>query len=161
MHQPPASAGAEAIKFDAPPPIALVQQAIKSLYHDPKPENKESAGRWLSAMQSSIYGWKVADELLIGRADVETCYFAAHTLRSKLQHNFAELPVEAYVSLKDSIINHLATINEHVIQTQLALCITYLAILGTSAARHACFQAVRSEDACHLSRSHFRKFAKC
>ena len=123
---------AETPKFDAPPPVTLVQQAITTLHHDQKSENKNRAGSWLSALQSSIYGWKVADELLLSRADVESCYFAAQTLRSKLQYSFSELPVESYVSLKDSIINHLKTINETIIQTQLALCITYLAILVPS-----------------------------
>lgn len=121
---------ADAIKFDSTPPLDHVLQAIKTLYHDQTSENKDQAGRWLTALQKSIYAWKVADELLIARTDLESCYFAAQTLRTKLQFSFAELPNEAWFSLKDSIINHLKIINEVAIQAQLALSITYLAILG-------------------------------
>lgn len=112
------------------PDLAAVYQVIKTLYHDSNTDSKEGASKWLGQLQNSLFAWKVADDLLIARYDVESCYFAAQTLRTKLQMNFHELPAEAYSSLKDSIINHLKTINESVIQTQLSLAITYLAILG-------------------------------
>ncbi|CAG2122651.1 unnamed protein product, partial [Medioppia subpectinata] len=66
---------------------------------------------------------------LINNADISSCYFAAQTLRTKIQHNFHELPEDSYSSLKDSIIKHLVAIDESVVQTQLCLSITYLAIL--------------------------------
>lgn len=122
-------ANPQTIKFDEQPPLDLVLRGIHSLYNDPKNENKERAGSWLTALQNSLYAWKVADELLLRKENVESCYFAAQTLRIKLQHSFAELPAEAYVSLKDSLLVHLSTIQENAIQTQLALCVTYLAIL--------------------------------
>lgn len=117
------------IKFDEQPPLDLVLRAIHSLYNDPKNENKERAGNWLTAFQNTLYAWKVADEILLRKENIESCYFAAQTLRIKLQHSFAELPEEAYVSLKDSLLIHLSAIQENAIQTQLALCVTYLAIL--------------------------------
>lgn len=112
------------------PDVATVYQVIKTLYHDSNCESKENASKWLNKLQTSVFAWKIADDLLMSRADVETCYFAAQTLRTKLQSSFHELPADSYSSLKDSIINHLKTINESVIQTQLSLAITYLAILG-------------------------------
>ena len=120
----------QAIKFDSQPPLSIVLQAIYSLYHDPNNTNKESADKWLKELQNSLYAWKIADELLINKADQESCYFAAQTLRTKIQLHFNELPSpEAYLSLKNSILNHLKSINLTTVQTQLALCITYLAIL--------------------------------
>lgn len=62
---------------------------------------------------------------------LESCYFAAQTLRTKIQSHFNELPTESYISLKDSILNHLKSLNQlSTVQTQLALSITYLAILS-------------------------------
>lgn len=118
------------LSVDSPPDLQVVIQAIKTLYHDPDPASKESASTWLGQLQSSVLAWKVSDDLLLARVDVETCYFAAQTLRTKLQHSFHELSAESYASLKDSLLNHIVTINETVIQTQLALAIVYLAILG-------------------------------
>lgn len=119
------------IKFDSQPPLPIVLQAIQSLYHDSNNTNKETADKWLKELQSSLYAWKIADELLINKSDQESCYFAAQTLRTKIQLHFKELPSEeAYISLKNSIINHLKTFKLPTVQTQLALCITYLAILG-------------------------------
>lgn len=112
------------------PDLATVYQVIKTLYHDANREGKEAASKWLGQLQNSLFAWKIADELLIAKYDIESCYFAAQTLRTKIQTSFHELPAEAYSSLKDSIINHLKVITESVIQTQLALAITYLAILG-------------------------------
>lgn len=122
--------GAPPISVESPPDIQVVIQAIKTLYGGPDSGSKESASTWLGQLQSSVLAWKVADDLLLARVDVETCYFAAQTLRTKLQHSFHELSIESYASLKDSLLNHLVTINETVIQTQLALAIVYLAILG-------------------------------
>lgn len=118
------------LSLESPPDLQVVIEAIKALYHDPDPGAKETASTWLGQLQSSLLAWKVADDLLIARVDVESCYFAAQTLRTKLQHSFHELSPGSYPSLKDSLLNHLQSINETVIQTQLALAIVYLAILG-------------------------------
>ncbi|RWS07621.1 transportin-3-like protein [Dinothrombium tinctorium] len=120
-------------EIQSQPELSVVLSVIKTLYNNESlNENKEMASQWLGNLQKSIYAWKISDELLINKCDVESCYFAAQTLRTKIQFNFNELPPEAYSSLKDSIINHLKSINESVIQTQLALAITYLAILVPS-----------------------------
>lgn len=123
----------QVIRFDSQPPLPFVLQAIRSLYHDSNNSNKENADKWLKELQNSLYAWKIADELLIKKEDQESCYFAAQTLRTKIQLNFKELPSEeAYISLKNSIINHLKSFQVPTVQTQLALCITYLAILAPS-----------------------------
>ena len=56
--------------------------------------------RWLQQYQNSVYAWTVSDQLLQRKLDVETCYFAAQTLRSKIQSNFNELPTEVHESLR-------------------------------------------------------------
>jgi transportin-3 (transportin-SR) (TRN-SR) (importin-12). len=118
-----------------PPNIDQILQVIGSLYHkyDNKSESKELASKWLESIQNSVYAWEIADQLLIKKQDVESCYFAAQTLRTKLQSSFNELPQASVFALKNSILNHIKNINESVIQTQLALSITYLAILGAYA----------------------------
>lgn len=118
-------------KFDHQPRLDMVIQAIHTLYHDTNSSNKEDADKWLKDLQNSLYAWKIADELLIAKQDQESCYYAAQTLRTKIQLHFNELPTESYISLKDSILNHLKGLKElPAVQTQLALCITYLAILS-------------------------------
>jgi len=44
---------------------------------------------------------------------MESCYFAAQTMRTKIQLSFHELPQEAYTSLRDSLMEHISQINEH------------------------------------------------
>ena len=84
-----------------------VAEAIKSLYHDPDPKRKEEASKWLNQLQRSVFAWTISDQLLQRQMDVETCYFAAQTMRSKIQYSFHELPPEAHVSLRNSLLDHL------------------------------------------------------
>jgi transportin-3 len=115
--------------MESMPEMGTVYNLIRTLYfNEQNGESKEMASKWLESLQHSIYGWKIADELLINKSDIASCYFAAQTLRTKIQNCFQELPEDSYSSLKDSIINHLKSIPETVVQTQLCLAITYLGI---------------------------------
>lgn len=60
-----------------------------------------------------VYAWKIADEMLHQKRDVQSCYFAAQTMRTKIQLSFHELPPEAHTSLRDSLMDHILQINEH------------------------------------------------
>jgi len=114
-------------RIESMPDMGTVYNLIRTLYfNEQNGESKEMASKWLENLQHSIYGWKIADELLINKSDIASCYFAAQTLRTKIQNCFQELPEDSYSSLKDSIINHLKSIPETVVQTQLCLAITYL-----------------------------------
>ena len=116
-----------AIRLESMPELSTVYSLIRTLYeNEPNGESKEMASKWLESLQHSIYGWRIADQLLINKSDIASCYFAAQTLRTKIQNNFQELPENSYSSLKDSIINHLKSIDETVVQTQLCLAITYM-----------------------------------
>ena len=42
---------------------------------------KEEASKWLNQLQRSVYAWTISDQLLQRKLDVETCYFAAQTMR--------------------------------------------------------------------------------
>lgn len=69
--------------------------------------------------------------MLQEKQNVESCYFAAQTMRSKIQKSFQELPTEAHVSLRDSLLNHISQINEAtntVIVVQLCLALADLAL---------------------------------
>ena len=93
--------------MEAAPGVEHVAEAIKSLYHDPDPKRKEEASKWLNQLQRSVFAWTISDQLLQRQMDVETCYFAAQTMRSKIQYSFHELPAEAHVSLRNSLLDHL------------------------------------------------------
>ena len=103
-------------------------------------QTRESASSFLSALQSSPIAWKLADELLqhslYVKPDVEACYFAAHTLRTRIQNNFHELPVVSHQSLRESIIRYLTHLSTNcdqqqvrVIRTQLTISLSRLIIL--------------------------------
>lgn len=82
-----------------------------------------------------MHAWTVADELLHHKRDLESCYFAAQTMRSKIHQSFHELPVDAHTSLRDSLLEHISQINENtntVIVTQLCLALADLALQMTT-----------------------------
>ncbi|XP_035206392.1 transportin-3-like, partial [Stegodyphus dumicola] len=117
--------------MDSPPTLQAVCQAIYTLYHNPDTSGKEKASRYLGDLQRSVYAWKIADELLLQRGDLESCYFAAQTMRTKIQFSFHELPVESHSSLRDSLLNHISHVTSEtspVILTQLCLALADLAL---------------------------------
>jgi transportin-3 len=78
-----------------------------------------------------VYAWKVADEMLQQKKDLESCYFAAQTMRTKIQLSFHELPVVSHVSLRDSLLDHILQINKNtdaVIVTQVFINIKHYCI---------------------------------
>ncbi|CAH0714719.1 unnamed protein product, partial [Brenthis ino] len=117
------------------PPMDTIYQAISALYDNPNKIEKEKASLWLADVQKSIHSWKIADQLLQQKKDVQSCYFAAQTMRSKVQHNLSELPEEAVISLRNSLIAHLEGISTDTtpaILTQLSLALANLALQMTT-----------------------------
>ncbi|XP_055932658.1 transportin-3-like [Argiope bruennichi] len=117
--------------MDSAPTLQIVCQAIYSLYHNPDPVEKEKASNYLGELQGSVFAWKIADELLQHRGDLESCYFAAQTMRTKIQFSFHELPAESHSSLRDSLLNHISHVTNEtspVILTQLCLALSDLAL---------------------------------
>ncbi|KAI2665443.1 Transportin-3 [Labeo rohita] len=112
------------------PSLPLVYQAVQALYHDPDPAGKERASVWLGELQRSMYAWEISDQLLQLKQDVESCYFAAQTMKMKIQTAFYELPPETHTSLRDSLLSHIQNLKDlsPIIVTQLALAIADLAL---------------------------------
>lgn len=81
-------------------------------------------------LQRSVHAWEISDQLLQIRQDVESCYFAAQTMKMKIQTSFYELPTDSHASLRDSLLTHIQNLKDlsPVIVTQLALAIADLAL---------------------------------
>ncbi|CAJ0961556.1 unnamed protein product [Ranitomeya imitator] len=112
------------------PALQTVYQAVQALYHDPDPSGKERASLWLGELQRSVFAWEISDQLLQIHQDVESCYFAAQTMKMKIQTSFYELPADSHASLRDSLLSHIQNLKDMspVIVTQLALAIADLAL---------------------------------
>ena len=74
------------MSFVAEPSMEEVVAAITTLYHGQDPKQKEAASRWLDELQRSVAAWKAADSLLHAKVSLESCYFAAQTMRRKMGH---------------------------------------------------------------------------
>ncbi|XP_017835111.2 transportin-3 [Drosophila busckii] len=112
--------------------VDIVYQAINALFQGSNPKEQEKANKWLQDFQKSIYSWTIADELLHQKRDLHANYFAAQTMRNKIQNSFSELPPHTHESLRDSLITHIGQIDEqtdNVIVTQLSLAVADLALL--------------------------------
>ncbi|MED6282551.1 Transportin-3 [Characodon lateralis] len=94
------------------PNLALVYQAVQALYHDPDPAGKERASLWLGELQRSMFAWEISDQLLQLKQDVESCYFAAQTMKMKIQTSFYELPPETHNALRDSLLTHIQNLKD-------------------------------------------------
>eukprot|EP00088_Acartia_fossae_P042626 TRINITY_DN4480_c0_g1_i2.p1 TRINITY_DN4480_c0_g1~~TRINITY_DN4480_c0_g1_i2.p1 ORF type:complete len:953 (-),score=229.01 TRINITY_DN4480_c0_g1_i2:485-3304(-) len=115
-----------------PPSFELVAKAINSLYNSPDYTEKADASRWLQDYQNSPFAWTISDQLLQQKLSLETCYFAAQTLRSKIQSNFHELPRDVHESLRNSLLDHLRAVTgatDTAIRTQLCLAMADLILL--------------------------------
>uniref|UniRef100_A0A803W5X3 Exportin-1/Importin-beta-like domain-containing protein n=1 Tax=Ficedula albicollis TaxID=59894 RepID=A0A803W5X3_FICAL len=82
------------------------------------------------AFVSEVHAWEISDQLLQIHQDVESCYFAAQTMKMKIQTSFYELPTDSHASLRDSLLSHIQNLKDlsPVIVTQLALAIADLAL---------------------------------
>ena len=54
----------------------------------------------LYVMTIQVHAWEVADQLLLLKRDIETSYFAAQTMQSKVRFSFEELPPDTHVVSK-------------------------------------------------------------
>lgn len=118
-----------------PPTAAAVIQGVYTLYNNPNKQEKEKASKWLEDFQKSIHSWEIADQLLQQKHDLNSCTFAAQTMRNKIQNSFHELPESAHESLRQSLLEHISHITletKPVIVTQLSLALADLALLMSS-----------------------------
>ncbi|XP_046572522.1 transportin-3-like [Haliotis rubra] len=113
------------------PTLDTVNQALQALYNNPDVVGKEKASVWLGELQRSVFAWQIADQLLRLNQSLESCYFAAQTMRTKIQYAFHELPQASHQSLRDSLLEHAGKITPDtpaVIVTQLSLALADLAL---------------------------------
>ncbi|XP_055836947.1 transportin-3 [Episyrphus balteatus] len=121
--------------MESAPSTDVVYQGIYTLFNNPNSRDKEKASKWLEEFQKSIYSWTIADELLQQKRDLHSCYFAAQTMRNKIQNSFNELPPNSHDSLRDSLIAHICQITsetDQIIVTQLCLAVSDLVLLMAS-----------------------------
>ena len=114
--------------MDHLPDVQTVYAALDALYRHTDSSLKEQASNWLTALQQSVYAWKIADMLLHEKRDVESFFFGAQTLNTKTRTAFHELPVECHQSLRDSMLEILKQVDENwppVIVTKLSLVVIH------------------------------------
>mgnify|MGYP002715730952 CR=1 FL=1 len=73
--------------------------------------------------------------MLQEKRNLESYYFAAQTMRTKIQYSFHELPPEAHISLRDSLIQYVEQEDEgsnSVVVTQLCLALAALSLQMSS-----------------------------
>ena len=89
-------------------------QAVFACQQNPSSTQAQikDANVWLEQFQGTTEAWQVADQLLaLEAADngllTAAQIFAAQTMRTKIQYDFAELPTESHHSLRNSLLGHV------------------------------------------------------
>jgi transportin-3 len=106
-------------------------EAVQALYHHPDHEIRKFANDWLEDFQYTVDAWQVSDSVLHDQnSTIEALYFCAQTLRTKVQRDFEELPPNAPLSLRDSLMTLLVKFREGpgTVRTQLCLAMVALAV---------------------------------
>ncbi|GAB0086294.1 transportin-3 [Sergentomyia squamirostris] len=118
--------------MNSAPSTEQVYQGVYAFYNNSNTVEQQKASQWLCELQKSVYSWQIADELLQEKRDFQSCYFAAQTIRSKIQNSFHELPASSHESLRDSLMSYISQITletDGVIVTQLCLAVSDLCLL--------------------------------
>lgn len=111
--------------------LQLCLQALEALYHSPDPATKRQADEWLTTFQQQPQAWPVSDQILTNANSPDVRFFAAQTMRTKVQFDFFQLPAASYANLRDSLLAHIDRFRapEHqAIHTMLAIALADLAI---------------------------------
>lgn len=111
--------------------ISELKAAVQSLYHDTDSNKREASNAWLEKWQRSEAAWTVCYEVLSNAScDLETCYFAAQTLRTKILRDFEELPRDTGFGLPETLLGLLSRHANapNAVKTQLCLCLAALVL---------------------------------
>lgn len=92
------------------------------------PQQIKEATSWLEQFQATTEAWQVADQLLSQGPGEHTKsapehIFAAQTMRTKIQYDWAELPAEAHASLRSSLLSHVLRFGQGPQPVLTALCL--------------------------------------
>jgi hypothetical protein len=74
----------------------MVIQASTTFYTTQDKEQRRTAEEWLNEFKKSAGAWYVADQILHSSRDEQALFFAAQTIRTKIQSSFHELPVTSH-----------------------------------------------------------------
>ncbi len=74
----------------------MVIQASTTFYSTQDKEQRRTAEEWLNDFKKSINAWYVVDQILHSSRDEQALFFAAQTIRSKIQSSFHELPAPSH-----------------------------------------------------------------
>ncbi len=84
----------------------VVIQASTTFYTTQDKEQRKKAEEWLETFKKSLNSWYITDQLLHTEKNEQVLFFAAQTIRNKIQYDFHELPVTSHevsiVSLVDN-----------------------------------------------------------
>ncbi|KAI6227965.1 Transportin-3 [Aphelenchoides besseyi] len=111
--------------------LSRLYEAINALT-GPNKNECEAASKFLDEFQKSVFAWDACDRLLNEATSFSACIFAAQTIRRKMIRDFRELHAESYLSLRQSIVNHMIAIetkfptNFQSIATQLCVALADL-----------------------------------
>lgn len=99
--------------MDQLPDMETVYAALDALYGYSNSTSKEEASKWLTELQESVHGWQIASTLLQEKKNIESCFFAAQTLKTKTENAFHELSTESCQLLRDYVLEILKQGNEN------------------------------------------------
>lgn len=74
----------------------MVIEASTTFYSTKDRETRRSAEEWLNDFKKSVHAWYITDQILHTDTNEQVLFFAAQTIRSKIQNNFHELPVDSH-----------------------------------------------------------------
>jgi transportin-3 len=82
----------------------MVIQASTTFYSTQDKEQRRSAEEWLNEFKKSVHAWYITDQILHTDKNEQVLFFAAQTIRSKIQHCFHELPIDSHEVLIFAIL---------------------------------------------------------
>ena len=74
----------------------MVIQASTTFYSTQDKDQRRSAEEWLNDFKKSVHAWYITDQILHTDKNEQVLFFAAQTIRSKIQHCFHELPADSH-----------------------------------------------------------------
>ena len=75
---------------------STVIQASITFYSTQDNEQRKSAEEWLNNFKKSVHAWYITDQILHTEKNEQVLFFAAQTIRSKIQQHFHELPLDSH-----------------------------------------------------------------
>ena len=74
----------------------MIEQASTTFYSTQDKEQRRRAEDLLNDFKKSINAWYVADQILQSSRNEQVLFFAAQTIRFKIQSSFHELPADSH-----------------------------------------------------------------